>query len=248
VVSAGGGIVGMSDLVLVPGSGNLFYSVSDWGSQVFEIREVDAGGSLQRTLPMPTGGGGNIAMAFDHLGTLYVAYDTAIYRMPAGEGTLTPWVDITGWGIGEIDLDRRGNLYLTDPHVLEGVARFAPDGSHCTLAGKEEGLKSPYGLTVLANDDVYVGGVDPETYSCRIHKIDAAGTVTLAADEVAPPGGVVRGLDTDAAGQLYATVEGAEAGLLKINSDGSHQSLAGAAQGLSYPARVATVSTPYPCE
>jgi hypothetical protein len=250
VVSQGEGITGMSDLVLDPLTGDLLYSVSDWWVPVFEIREIDASGTLVHTYPMPEGkNGGNIALAFDHLGTLYVAYDDAIYTRPAGESSLTSWWTIpAGHGLGEIDLDRRGNVYLTDPFVTESVIRIAADGTSCTLAGPEEGLNSPYGLTVLASDEVFVGGIDPETYTGRIHRIDAAGTVTLAAEGISSPGAVLRGLDADAAGLLYATVEGPAPALYAIHPDGSAEPLAGAEQGLGRPARVATVSTPYPCE
>jgi len=244
------GVTGMSDLVLDPLTGNLLVSVSDWWVPVFEIRELDASGNLVRTLPMPAGkNGGNIALAFDHLGTLFVAYDDAIYRRPAGEVSLTAWWAIpAGHGVGEIDLDRRGNVYLTDPFVTESVIRIAADGTSCTLAGPEEGLNSPYGLTVLASDQVYVGGIDPDTSTGRIHRIDAAGAVTLAAQGISSPGAVLRGLDTDAAGLLYATVEGPGPALYAIHADGSAELLAGPEQGLGRPARVASVSTPYPCE
>ena len=250
VVSQSNNILGMRDLLLDPLSGNLLYSVSDWTGQIFEIREVDTDGNLLSTLEMPaTTNGGNIAMAFDQLDTLYVAYDGAFYKMPAGDSSLTWWLDFPeGVGLGEIDLDRRGNLYLTDPFTTESVIRFAPDGSHCTLAGPEEGLASPYGLCVLPNDDIYVTGFDPESHDCQIHKVDATGTVSLFADDVATPGSSIRGLDTDAADQLYATVEGPQSTLLKIHTDGSHEVLVDEAQGLIRPASVVSVSTPYPCE
>ncbi len=250
VVPQSNNVLGARDLLLDPLSGNLLYSVSDWTGQVFEIREVDADGTLLNTLEMPaTTNGGNIAMAFDHLGTLHVAYDGAIYKMPAGDSSLTWWLDFPeGMGLGEIDLDRRGNLYLTDPFTTESVIRFAPDGSHCTLAGPEEGLASPYGLCVTPNDEVYVTGFDPESHDCQIHKVDATGTVSLAADNVAAAGSSIRGLDTDATGQLYATVEGPQSALLKIHTDGSHEVLVDEAQGLIRPANVVSISTPYPCE
>ncbi|MBN2498277.1 MAG: hypothetical protein JXR96_27040 [Deltaproteobacteria bacterium] len=250
VVGPGSGILGMRDAVLDPSSGHLLYSVSEWTSQIFEIREVDATGNLLHTYPMPAGmGGGDIAMAFDQLGTLHVAYDNAIFRKPAGESALTRWLDLPeGQGLGEIDLDRRGNIYLTDPHVTESVMRMSPDGSLCTLAGPEEGLNSPYGLTVLPNDEIFVTSINPDGHACRIFKIDAGGGVSLYADDVAPAGSSMRGLDVDAAGQLYATSEGFQPALLRIDSDGSHEVVAGDAQGLIRPARVVSVSTPYPCE
>ncbi|MBW2702543.1 MAG: hypothetical protein JRF33_17125 [Deltaproteobacteria bacterium] len=250
VVPQSNNILGARDLLLDPLSGNLLYSVSDWTGQIFEIREVDANGTLLNTLEMPTTtNGGNIAMAFDHLGALHVAYDGAVYKMPAGDSTLAWWLDFPeGVGLGEIDLDRRGNLYLTDPFTTESVIRFAPDGSHCTLAGPEEGLASPYGLCITPNDEVYVTGFDPESHDCQIRKIDPTGTVSLAADDVAAAGSSIRGLDTDATGQLYATVEGPQSALLKIHADGSHEVVASEAQGLVRPANVVSVSTPYPCE
>jgi hypothetical protein len=250
VVSESDGILGMSDLALSPVSGHLFYSVSVWDGQIFEIREIDAAGGAVRTIPMPSGkNGGNIALAFDPLGTLYAAYDDAIYRLPAGEDELVAWAAIpAGTGIGEIDLDRRGNLYLTDPFVVEGVARYAPDGTRCLLAGPEEGLKNPYGLTVLADDSVLVSSFDGASYAPRILRIAADGSVSLLADALAAAGGVVRGLDADEAGQVYATVEGSAPALLEVHGDGSCTTLAGAGEGLGRPARVAVVGTPYPCE
>ncbi len=72
--------------------------------------------------------------------------------------------------------------------------------------------------------------------------------MSLAADDVAAAGSSIRGLDTDATGQLYATVEGPQSALLKIHTDGSHEVLVDEAQGLIRPANVVSISTPYPCE
>ena len=78
VLSTDEGVQGASDIALDPMTGHLFYSVSHWSLQIFEVRELSADGAVLNTLSMPEAEGGNIALAFDADGTLYAAYGSHI--------------------------------------------------------------------------------------------------------------------------------------------------------------------------
>ena len=66
-------ILGMRDLAFDPVSGHLFYTVSSWTEQIFEIREIDENGILVHTYTHSDFGSGNIELVFDRAGNLFVA-------------------------------------------------------------------------------------------------------------------------------------------------------------------------------
>lgn len=151
------GITGMRRVVFDANSGNVFYSVSSWPDQVFEIREIDPSGDLVETYSHPDFDSGNISMAVDKRnGDLYIANGSYIYRKEAGQAEIVPVCLLPYTGIGDLEIDSRGNLYLSDPFINDVVYKVFVDGTIEIYADITDGIENPYGLAVDTNGNLFV--------------------------------------------------------------------------------------------
>lgn len=151
------GVEGMSDLAFDPATGNLLYSVSHYSNQIFEIREIDSSGSLVRTLTHENFDSGNISMVFGRDKTLYIANGQSIYRRLPDRTDIEWFCDLPFTGIGDLEIDSKGNLYLSDPFINNRIYRILPDATVEIFADENDGINRPYGLAMDFQDNLYVG-------------------------------------------------------------------------------------------
>jgi sugar lactone lactonase YvrE len=193
----------------------------------------DASGRIIHTLPFGTPGGGDIALAFDHAGNLYVAENATIFKNDVSFANL-PFT-----GIGRLAVDSQGNLYLTDPFVSPRVFRIDPTGNVIVFADATQGLSSPYGLAIDSRDNIFVANL-AQSGSVSILKFDPSGTVTSFAPDIARFT-AVRGMTFDHNDNLYVALDQLNT-ILKFDKTGNSSVFADASDGLNFPAAI-TVGT-----
>jgi hypothetical protein len=116
-------LTGLRDIACNPKKPrNILVSRSDFNVNAAGFLIFDASGRIIHTLPFGTPGGGAIALAFEHAGNLYVAENATIFKNDVSFASL-PFT-----GIGQLAVDSRGNLYLTDPSISPRVFRIDPAG------------------------------------------------------------------------------------------------------------------------
>lgn len=174
-------ILGMRDLAFDPVSGHLFYTVSSWTEQIFEIREIDENGILVHTYTHSDFGSGNIELVFDRAGNLFVANDDFIYNKETGSIEIIQLFELPYTGIGDLEMDHHGNLYVanTHPSAPATIVKLDPLGNAALFA-------SDISFQPIITDMVI--DVDGVLYaSCRFNdtilKFDADGNWTTFADE-----------------------------------------------------------------
>ncbi len=74
----------------------------------------------------PDFGSGNISMVFDRDGNLHIANDGFIYLKEAGELDIVKRFVLPYTGIGDLEIDSAGNLYLSDPFINDTVYCLLP--------------------------------------------------------------------------------------------------------------------------
>jgi hypothetical protein len=137
-------------------SGHLFYSVSSWSDQIFEIREVDSSGALVNAYTHEDFGSGNISFVFDSAGALHIANDGYIFIKQPEDSEIVRLFELPDTGIGDLEIDSAGNLYLSDPFINDMVYKIFPDGTVISFVDSTDGIDNPYGLAVDGNDNLYV--------------------------------------------------------------------------------------------
>lgn len=156
LVSQNLGITGMRRVAYDPVSGHLFYSISSWPDQVFEIREIDESGSLVATFARPDFDSGNISLAFSRNGDLFIANGGFIYVKESGQSDIIRLFTLPYTGIGDLEIDHWGNLFLSDPFINDVVYKIFPNGSVIVYADKSDGLVRPYGLAVDRSGNLFI--------------------------------------------------------------------------------------------
>ncbi len=170
-------ITGMRRVVYDPVSGHLFYSVSSWPDQVFEIREIDDSGNQIAIYPHPDFDSGNISMAMASNGDLFIANGGYIYVKESGQSNIIRLFTLPYTGIGDLEIDHLGNLFLSDPFISDVVYKISPDGTIITYADPSDGLDGPYGLAVDSSGNLFIAN---NTWSNpSIVKIDTTGQAEL---------------------------------------------------------------------
>jgi len=152
----------------------------------------------------------------DHEGNVYVGDWTARIQKFNGEGVfLTQW-GTDGSGFNAPATDVAGNVYVSDFSVR--IQKFTATGTFLTEWAVPSPsvftLNRPRALTVDAAGAVYVAYSNFETGKKGIFKFTGTGVLITEWS----PGGEARGLATDAAGNVYATVAG---NIKKFTSDGA---------------------------
>src|SRR5262249_40235619 len=111
-------------------------------------------------VPSGTAGGGNIALAFDRAGNLYVAESVGgSVRIFKNDVFLA---SLTDTGIGQMGADCSGNLYLTDPFVSPRIFRIDQGRQGVTETGTPVSL--PLGATDWTPRGLFQPGPAPSRY------------------------------------------------------------------------------------
>lgn len=233
-------ILGMTRLAYDKVSGHLFYSVSVWDTKTFVIREIDDTGMLVRTYTHPDFGSGNISMAFDPAGNLHIANDGYTYRKMANSTTIEKRFQLPYTGIGDLEIDSKGSLYLSDPFVNNAVYKIFPNGSIITFVDSADGIKNPYGMAMDKNDNLYVAN---SSYpNGAIMKVSPAGNSSVFAK--IEPG--ILDMTFDANQILYVSNR-SMATIHKFNDSGVGTLFANAANGLNDPSGLAFIINANAC-
>jgi len=237
-------IQGMRDLAFDPVSGHLFYTVNHWGDQIFEIREIDENGTLLNTYISSEFGSGNIELVFDQEGNLLIANDGFIYKKEAGSSDIIQLFELPYTGIGDLEQDSHGNLYLTDPFINDVVYKITPDGTATIFADSDDGIDNPYGLAMDKDNNLYVGNNIPSG-PATIVKLDPFGTPTPFAGGISFQPGILD-MVFDANGVLYASCR-SDHEILKFDAGGNRVIFADNDDNISDPASMAFIIYPLSC-
>ncbi len=241
LISLGLGVEGMSDLAFDPSTGNLLYSVSHWGNQIFEIREINSSGNLVDTCTHENFGSGNISMVFGRDNTLHIANDQQIFRRLPGQTQITKVCDLPFTGTGDLEIDSQGNLYLSDPFVNDIIYRILPDGTVEIFADHLDGVSRPYGLAMDAQDNLYVANSDPWDPSVIRLTPEGQGEPFASGGLLEPS---VLDLAFDSQGNLLAACRNYHK-IIRYDSEGNDTLFADSDDGLYFPASMALI--PFPC-
>lgn len=234
-------IKGMRRVVHDPHTGHVLYSISSWGDQIFEIREIDSEGSLVETYTHADFNSGNISLVVGHNGDLFIANGEYIFVKPAGSATVTPLFDLPYTGIGDLEIDSQGNLYLSDPFISDVVYLISPDGIVSIAADSTDGVTSPYGIAVDQQDNLYI--------ACNLHSgtyivKKSRGTARVFSNESMPYG--ILDLTVDGRNRLFAANRETDT-ILVFDSDGNAEVFADGSDGLKVPSSMAFVLPKHFC-
>ena len=237
-------ILGMSDLAFDPVSEHFFYTVNNWNPKIFEIREVDKNGTLLHTYTHSEFGSGNIELVFDREGNLFIANDDFIYKKEVGNPDIIQLFELPYTGIGDLEMDRHGNLYLSDPFLNDIVYKITPDGTATTFADGSDGLQHPYGLAMDGEGNLYVANTHPSA-PATIVRVDPLGNAALFAGDISfQPIIIDMAIDVD--GVLYASCR-FDNTILKFDPHGSWTTFADSEDGLLNPSSMAFIIFPSAC-
>ena len=234
-------IKGMRRVIYDPYSDHVFYSISSWSDQVFEIREIDSRGNLMATYSHADFNSGNISMAVGAGGDLFIANGSCIFVKEAGTSTVTPLFDLPYTGIGDLEMDSRGNLYLSDPFISDVVYLISPEGNVTVAADSSDGVTNPYGIAVDQQDDLYVAcNSGSGTYILK----KSQGTASVFS-QVSMPYGI---LDMTVDGQNRLFVANRENDtILVFDSQGNAELFADAKDGLRVPSSLCFILPQFGC-
>jgi hypothetical protein len=236
------GIAGMRRLAFDGTTGHLLYSVSNYSTTTYEIRELDSDGSLLQTYTHPDFDSGNISMVFDRSGNLFIANGDYIYRKAAGSPDIVRMFTLPYTGIGDLAIDSAGNLYLSDPFIDDVVYRISKDGTVTAFAAFADGVHRPYGLAVDADDNLYIANSSNQ-YPAII-RITPDGSASVFSDDLDTAG--VLDMTFDENGVLYASNRSAET-IHTLDADGVATLFADSTDGLDDPSALAFIITRPPC-
>jgi hypothetical protein len=187
---------------------------------------------------IPTAGS-PLALAFDRAGNLY----TAMLQADTGAGKIfkndSVLANLPLTGIGQIAVDRNGNVYLTDPQVSPRIFHIDQSGSVSVFADASKGLIAPYGLAIDSRNNLFVAN-NPASSPASILKFDPSGTVTLFATNISfQP--IIRSMTFDDGDNLYATLQ-EDNTIVKFDRRGHSSVFATSNNGLNNPVAI-TVGT-----
>jgi hypothetical protein len=235
-------IIGMRRVAFDAVSGHLFYSVSSWSDQIFEIREIDSSGALIETYTNFDFGSGNISFVFDRQGKLYIANDGTIFVKEAGESEIVRLFTLPYTGIGDLEIDSVGNLYLSDPFVNDTVYKIFPDGSVIAYVDSSDGIDNPYGLAVDENDNLYVA--NSSDANPAIVKVTPDGQPTVFASADVQAG--ILDMTFDDHQILYVSNRSQET-IQTFDANGNAALFADSGDGLNYPSSMAFIVSKPSC-
>ncbi len=234
--SAQHNLVGLRDIACDPKNPQHIFVSHNSFPATAGLLIFDASGHRD-TIPSGTPGG-PASLTFDRAGNLYTAMLQAdltgtIFKNDA----VFAYLPFTG--IGQIAVDRNGNVYLTDPEVSSRIFHIDQAGNVTVFADASKGLIAPYGLAIDSRNNLFVAN-NPGSSPAFILKFDPSGTVTSFAINISfQPS--MRSMTFDDGDNLYATLE-ADNTILKFDRRGNSSVFATASKGLNNPIAV-TVGT-----
>ncbi len=235
-------ITGMSRTVYDPVSDHIFYSISSWPNQIFEVREIDSSGNWIATHAHPEFSSGNISMIMDQAGNLFIANNGRIFVKRSGQADIIVLFVLPYTGVGDLETDQEGNLFLSDPFICDCIYKISPDGSTTTFADPSDGLDSPYGLAVSPSGDLYVGNYT--SYGPSIIKVTPDGTSSTFSTQNVRQGVIEMTFGPDlrlyAANREYDTIHVFEA-------DGGSTLFADKTDGLNVPSSMTFITAHSTC-
>jgi hypothetical protein len=191
---------------------------------------------------VPSGSAGSpLALAFDRAGNLY----TATLQADGAAGVIykndSVLANLPVTGIGQIAVDRNGNVYLTDPQISPRIFHIDQSGHVSVFADASKGLIAPYGLAVDSRNNIFVAN-NPGSSPAFILKFDPSGTVTSFATNFAfQP--IIRSMTFDDGDNLYATLQ-EDNTIVKFDGRGHSSVFATASNGLNNPVAITVGSCP----
>ena len=235
-------ITGMRRVAFDSVSGHLFYSVSCWSDQIFEIREVDSSGALINTYTHEDFGSGNISFVFDSAGALHIANNGYIFVKQPGEAELVRLFELPETGIGDLEIDSAGNLYLSDPFVNDTVYKIFADGTVISYVDSADGIDNPYGLAMDGSDNLYVAN---SAYNKpAIVKVTNDTQVSVFNDKNVESG--ILDMTFDNHGMLYVSNRSQET-IQVFDANANPTLFADAEDGLDDPSSMAFITTNSSC-
>ena len=108
-------------------------------------------------------------------------------------------------GIGQMAVDRNGNIYLTDPQVSSRIFHIDQAGNLTVFADASKGLIAPYGLAIDSRNNVFVAN-NPGSSPAFILKFDPSGAVTSFATNISSQT-IILSMAFDNGDNLYATLQ-----------------------------------------
>lgn len=229
-------LTGLRDIACNPKKPrNILVSHSDANVNASGFLIFNASGRILHTIPSGTPSAGPIALAFDHVGNLYVVENTTVFKNDVSFASL-PFT-----GVGQLAVDSRGNLYLTDPFVSPRLFRIDQAGNVTVFAEAAQGLDSPYGLAIDKKDNIFVAN-NPGSRPASILKFDPSGKATPFATDISfQP--IIRSMTFDEKGNLYATLEDVHT-ILKFDRAGNSSIFADTSDGLNFPSAITMGTCP----
>jgi DNA-binding beta-propeller fold protein YncE len=199
----------------------------------------DASGHKE-TVPSGTPGV-PVTIAFDQAGDLY----TATLQPDLSTGVIykndTVFANLPITGIGQIAVDRNGNVYLTDPAIASRIFHIDQAGKVTVFADASKGLTTPIGLAIDSRNNLFVAN-NPGSSPAFILKFDPSGTVTSFATNISfQPS--IRSMTFGDDDNLYATLQ-ADDTVLKFDRRGKSSVFANATDGVHNPVAVTTGTCP----
>jgi hypothetical protein len=235
-------ITGMRRVAFDSVSGHLFYSVSAWSDQIFEIREVDSSGALINAYTHEDFGSGNISFVFDSAGALHIANDGYIFIKQPGETEIERLFELPYTGIGDLEIDSAGNLYLSDPFVNDTVYKIFSDGTVVSFVDSADGIDNPYGLAMDGNDNLYVAN---SVYNdAAIMKVTPDAQVSVFAEDDVYAG--ILDMTVDRQQTLYVSNRSRET-IQVFDANGIATLFAEAEDGLDDPSSMAFITESSSC-
>ena len=233
--SAKHNLMGLRDIACDPKNPQHVFVTHDSASATAGFLIFDASGHRD-TIPTA---GSPLALAFDRAGNLYTAMlqaDSAAGMIFKNDAVLA---NLPFTGIGQMAVDRNGNIYLTDPQVSSRIFHIDQAGNVTVFADASKRLINPYGLAIDSRNNLFVAN-NPGSSPAFILKFDPSGTVTSFATNISFQR-IIRSMTFDDGDNLYATLEDDNT-ILKFDRRGHSSVFATASNGLNNPVAV-TVGT-----
>jgi hypothetical protein len=186
------------------------------------------------TIPSGTPGT-NVSLTFDRAGSLYTARDGTIFKND------TVLANLPNSEIGQIAVDRKGNIYLSDPFDSQQILHIDQAGNVTVFADASKGLITPFGLAIDSRNNLYVAN-NPGRSPAFILKFDPSGTVTPFATNISMQP-VIRSMTFDDRDNLYATLEDDNT-ILKFDRRGHSSVFASASDGVNNPIAITMGTCP----
>jgi hypothetical protein len=225
-------LTGLRDIACKPGRPlHILVTRGDFRIKAVGFLLLNPEGRILHRLPSGPPENTQIAVDYDDAGNLYTASGTTVFKNDVLLATL-PFTSI-----GQLAVDSRGIVYVTDPHIASRVFRIDQTGSVTVFAGPSQGLSDPFGLAIDSNDNVFVAN-NPGAAAGFILRFDSSGVVSPFAAGISFQPGILS-LAFDSADHLNAALRSDDQ-ILRFDETGNSIVFADAADGIHHPGDIAT--------